>query len=183
MKRHLIMVVSLAVLGGFFLGMASEAVAGHELVGASKCKSCHKKIGNPYALWLKSEHAKAFETLASPEAKKIAADKGLGDPQKEEACLKCHVSRVFLGDPAVNAKGKYTDAEGVGCEACHGAGSDYKKKKIMKDHDAAIANGLIIEKTEAHCTKCHNEESPTFKAFDFEKQWEEIKHPIVAKKK
>ncbi len=182
MKKHLIMVVSLLVLGGLFLGMAPDAMADHELVGASKCKSCHKKIGNPYKIWLDTEHSKAFETLASAESRKIAADMGLGDPQKEEACLKCHVTRVFLGNPAVNAKGKYKDTEGVGCEACHGAGSDYKKKKIMKDHDAAVAKGLIIEKTEAHCTKCHNEESPTFKAFDFEKQWAEIDHPVVAKK-
>jgi len=183
MKRHLTMVVSLVVLSGLLMSMAPEAMAAPELVGASKCKSCHKKIGNPYKSWLDTEHAKAFETLATPEAKKIAADMGLGDPQKEDACLKCHVSRVFLGDPAVSAKGKYADTEGVGCEACHGAGSDYKKKKIMKDHDAAVANGLVREKTEAHCTKCHNEESPTFKAFDFEKQWAEIDHPIVPKEK
>ncbi len=181
MKRHLMLAVGMVVLGGLLLGMAPSAMAGHELVGASKCKSCHKKIGNPYQIWLDSEHSKAFETLATPEAKTIATDKGLGDPQKEEACLKCHVTRVFLGDPAVNEKGKYVDTEGVGCEACHGAGSDYKKKSIMKDHDAAVAGGMTREKSEAFCTKCHNEESPTFKAFDFEKQWAEIDHPIVAK--
>ena len=28
---------------------------------------------------------------------------------------------------------KYDVAEGVGCESCHGAGADYKKKKIMED--------------------------------------------------
>ncbi len=183
MKRHLMLVVSLAVLGGLLLGMTPNVMAAHELVGASKCKSCHKKIGNPYKLWQESEHSKAFETLASDEAKKIAADKGLGDPQKEEACLKCHVTRVFLGNPPVNAKGKYVDTEGVGCEACHGAGSDFKKKSIMKDHDKAVANGLMREKTEAHCTKCHNSESPTFKSFNMEERWAEIDHPIVAKKK
>lgn len=183
MKKHLIMVVSLVVLCGFFCGMASEAYAAPELVGASKCKSCHKKIGDPYAIWLKGEHAKAFETLASPESKKIAAEKGLGDPQKEDACLKCHVSRVFLGNPVVAAKGKYDDTEGVGCEACHGAGSDYKSKKVMQDHDAAVAAGMTAEINEAFCTKCHNEESPTFKAFDYEKQLAAIAHPIVPKEK
>ncbi len=183
MKRHLIFVVSLVILCGMFMGMAPEAMAAHELVGASKCKSCHKKLGNPYKIWQDTEHSKAFDTLGTPEAKKIAADKGLGDPQKEEACLKCHVSRVFLGNPAINAKGKYADTEGVGCEACHGPGSDYKKKKIMKDHDAAVAKGLLRDKSEAHCTKCHNDESPTFKDFNFEERWEAIKHPIVKKAK
>ena len=183
MKRHLMLTVGMVVLGGILLGTAPEAMAGHELVGAKKCKSCHKKIGNPYKIWLDTGHAKAYETLASPEAKKIAADKGLGDPQKEEACLKCHVTRYFLGNPAVSAKGKYADSEGVGCEACHGPGSDFKKKKIMKDHDAAVAAGLKRDKSEAHCTKCHNDESPTFKEFNLDKRWEEIKHPIIKKKK
>ncbi len=181
MKRHLMLAVGMVVLGGL-LGMASNAMAEHELVGASKCKSCHKKIGDPYKIWQGTGHAKAFEALASPEAKKIAADKGLGDPQKEEACLKCHVTRIFIGNPAVNEKGKYLDTEGVGCEACHGAGSDYKKKSIMKDHDASVANGMTREKSEAFCTKCHNSESPTFKEFDLEKYWAKIDHPITEKK-
>ncbi len=182
MKRHLMLVVGLIVVGGFMFGAVSEAKAEKpELIGAAKCKSCHRKIGDPYAIWEGTGHSKAYETLASDEAKKIAAEKGLGDPQKEEACLKCHVSRVFLGNPPVNAKGKYDDSEGVGCEACHGAGSEYKSKKVMEDHDASIAAGLIMDKSEAHCTKCHNDESPTFKGFDLAKRWEEIKHPVTPK--
>jgi len=165
-------------------GMVSEAVAGHELVGAPSCKMCHKaKTGDQWKIWTESAHASAFETLASEEAKKIAADKGLGDPQKEEACLKCHTTHAFLGkDTVVATKNKYKDSEGVGCEACHGPGSDYKKKKIMVDSEAAKAAGLLMVKEEAHCAKCHNEESPTFKGFDFAKRWEQIKHPVPEKK-
>lgn len=185
MSRKLLVFVALAIFGGLMTGMVSDAVAGHEIVGALKCKSCHKaKTGNQFQIWSDSAHAKAFEVLASEEAKKIAAEKGLGDPQKEEACLKCHVTQAFLGrDVAIHVKNKYADSEGVGCEACHGAGSDYKKKKIMKDHDAAVAAGMVREKTVEHCAQCHNEESPTFKAFDFEKQWKEIEHPVVLKEK
>ena len=182
MKRHLMLAVGLVVLGGLLMGMAPSAMAGHELVGSSKCKSCHKKIGNPYQIWLDSSHSKAFETLATPEAKKIAAEAGLGDPQKEEACTFCHVTRVFLGNPVVNEKGKYADTEGIGCEACHGPGSDYKKKKVMKDHDAAVAAGMVRDNSEAYCVKCHNSDSPTFKEFDFEARWAEIEHPIMEKK-
>ncbi len=183
MKRHLVFVVGLIAMGGFLFIMASDAVAGGpELVGAKKCKSCHRKIGDPYKIWSETAHAGAYETLASEESKKIAADMGLGDPQKEEACLKCHVTRVFLGKPAVSAKGKYVDTEGVGCESCHGPGSDYKKKSIMKDREAAQAKGLVLEKNLEHCARCHNEESPTFKSFDFETRWKEIAHPITEKK-
>ena len=172
MKKRLLMSISLIVMGIFLLGMASVAVAGHEIVGAPKCKSCHKaKTGDQWAKWEASEHAKAFATLGTDEAKKIATEKGLGDPQKEEACLKCHVTHAFLGrDVVVNAKGKYLDSEGVGCEVCHGAGSDYKKKSIMKDHEAAVAGGMVRDNSAEFCTKCHNSESPTFTDFDLDRK-------------
>ncbi len=184
MKKQVLRYMSLIVMGIFLLGMASVAVAGHELVGAPKCKTCHKaKTGDQWAKWEGSKHAGAFATLASDAAKKIAAEKGIADAQKDEACLKCHVTQAFLGrDVVINAKGKYVDAEGVGCEACHGPGSDYKSKKVMKDHDAAVAAGLVMEKKAEFCTKCHNEESPTFTAFDFEKMWAEVAHPVPEEK-
>ena len=183
MKKQMVMSMTLVVMGIFLVGTAAVALAGHEIIGAPKCKMCHKsKTGDQWAKWETSKHAGAFATLASEEAKKIAAEKGLGDPQKEEACLKCHATQAFLGrDVVVNAKGKYLDTEGVGCEVCHGAGSDYKSKKVMVDHDAAIAAGMELNKTEEFCVKCHNEESPTFVSFDFEKQWAEIAHPVPEK--
>jgi len=184
MKRQMLMILGLAVIGGLFMGAFQEAVAAPELIGAPKCKMCHgSKTGDQYKIWGGSAHAGAFETLGTPEAKKIAEEKGVGDPQKAADCLKCHATQAFLGgDVKVNAKGKYADAEGVGCEACHGAGSDYKSKKVMVDHDAAVAAGMIIPKGAEFCQKCHNETSPTFKAFDYEKQWAAIAHPVPEKK-
>ena len=163
---------------------SQDVLAGHEIIGASKCKACHKaKTGDQWKIWTESAHAKAFETLASGQASQIAADQGLGNPQHEDACLKCHTSWVSLGAGAVvSEKGKYTDSEGVGCESCHGPGSGYKSQKIMKDPQAARAAGLVMIKTADGCTRCHNEESPTFKDFDFEKRWAEIAHPVLAKK-
>ncbi len=156
------------------------ANADHEIIGAPKCKSCHKtKTGDQWKAWTESAHAGAFETLASDEAKKIAADNGLGDPQAEDACLKCHATRVFLGaGVAISEKAKYADSEGVGCEACHGPGSDYKPKKIMTDPEAARAAGMVSVKSIDACARCHNEESPTFRAFDFEESWAKIAHSV-----
>ena len=67
-------------------------------------------------------------------------------------------------------------ADGVQCEACHGAGSDYAKMHIMKDLEKAKAAGLIIpdEKT---CLTCHNNEGPNFESFDYELFFEMIAHP------
>lgn len=155
-------------------------LAGHEIIGAPKCKACHKaKTGDQWKIWTESAHARAFETLASEDAGKIAADNGLGDPQQEEACLKCHATRAFLGaGVVVNEKAKYANSEGIGCEACHGPGSDYKPKKVMVDPQAARAAGMVSVREAHACARCHNEDSPTFKGFDFEERWAEIAHPV-----
>lgn len=182
MSRKLLIFVALVVVGGFMTGLVATAMAAPEIIGAPGCKMCHKaKTGDQWAKWEGSKHANAFAVLASDEAKKIAAEKGLGDPQTEAACLKCHTTQGALGAKvAVAEKNKYEAAEGVGCEACHGPGSDYKSKKVMEDSAAAKAAGLVMDKTEAACTKCHNSESPTFKGFDFAAAWKEIAHPVPA---
>jgi len=172
--------VFLVVLAGVMFSVTQTVVAAPEIIGAPKCKICHMaKTGDQWKIWTESAHARAFETLASEKSRKIAADKGLGDPQQEYACLKCHATRASLGEGVViNEKANYTDDEGVGCEACHGPGSDYKSKNVMLDPEASRAAGLIMN---TGCRKCHNQESPTFKGFDFEARWLEIAHPVSAK--
>ncbi len=148
-------------------------------VGAKGCKTCHntKKQGRQYKIWLNSKHAQAYKTLASEKAKAIAKEKGIADPQKAGECLQCHVTAYGV-DAKLLGK-KYSIEEGVSCESCHGPGKVYKKKKTM----IAISKGEIdpasvglIKPDEETCKKCHNEKSPTFKEFDFEKFYEKIKH-------
>jgi len=172
--------ISMIVLGSLLFGLAQDVAASHEIIGAPKCKACHRaKTGDQWKIWTESAHAKAFETLASDEAGKIAADRGLGHPQQEDACRKCHATQASLGPGVVvNAKANYTDNEGIGCESCHGPGSDYKSRKVMVDPEAARAAGMMTNRTADACMTCHNEESPTFKGFDFEKRWAEITHPV-----
>jgi hypothetical protein len=155
-------------------------------VGVDKCKMCHKSAaqGEQYGIWLKSPHAKAYEALAGDQAKAIAKERGIKDPQAASECLKCHVTAhgvdaKYLGD-------KYKITDGVGCESCHGPGGDYNKFSTMK----AIASGEtepasvgLILPDEKLCVKCHNKESPTFKEFDFAKMYAKIAHPIPAERK
>ncbi|MBT3316529.1 cytochrome C554 [bacterium] len=177
MKKTLLILTCLAVVTMMSLSVFAED---HTIVGEKKCSTCHKKpkYGNQTEAWAASAHAGAFETLKSDASIAIAKEKGLGNPWEEVSCLKCHTTQGFLG-AGLNEKGKYVIEEGVSCEACHGAGSDYKKKSIMKDHDKAVAAGLTDAVTE-NCVQCHNEESPTFEGFDYEAQWEEIKHALPA---
>ncbi len=161
----------------------------HEFAGHMKCKTCHKKkaIGNQFEIWLETKHAKAYATLATEKAKKWAAEAGVDDPQTDDRCIKCHSTAHGVPDDMVSRK--FDRTAGVQCEACHGAGKDYRKKKVMVDRDKAIEKGLIIP-TEAVCTKCHNDESPAWDpqkytladgskaGFDYEQAAKAIAHPV-----
>lgn len=155
----------------------AEEKAPHKYIGAAKCGMCHKTEakGNQLGQWEKSAHAKAFATLASEKALAIAKEKKLDKaPQESDACLKCHVTGH--GKPAAHFEASFKKEEGVGCESCHGPGSDYKTLNVMKDREAAVAAGLVIP-NEKTCTECHNAESPTFKSFDFKTMFAKVAHP------
>ena len=156
---------------GAILALAMPALAdGHAYVGAEKCKMCHNAPakGAQYTKWTESAHFKAFTVLGTEAAKTVAQAKGIADPQKAPECLKCHVT-------GGGADAKVKMEEGVGCEACHGAGGDYWQMAVMKDKAKATAAGMVLP-DEATCKKCHNEESPTFKGFDFAAMHAKIAH-------
>jgi len=174
-------VIGFAVVFGLTLGgaLTSAADSGFKYIGANKCKTCHKKelIGDQYGKWEKSGHAKAFKVLQGEEAIAIAKEKGIAGPPSEAAeCLKCHATAATLGAGDVEKK-PLSNSDGVQCETCHGPGSGYKKKKVMADHEKSLAAGLLIpdEKT---CTQCHNDESPTFKGFNYAEASKKIEHMI-----
>jgi hypothetical protein len=119
------------------------AVAKFEYVGDKKCKLCHKA---EYDSWATTLHAKAWGSLDSTQ-------------QKGDSCSVCHMTGKDAAGVALT---------GVQCESCHGPGSAYKTQTNMKDRKLAMANGMILPTKEV-CVKCHNEKSPTFKGFDFDK--------------
>jgi hypothetical protein len=178
--KHLVVMVAVLVAVSMVFGFSASASAQHAYAGVDSCKMCHKKEdkGNQYGSWQKSKHAQAYATLASDKGKEVAGAKGVANPQESAECLKCHVTGHGVDASLLDTKYKVED--GVGCESCHGPGKDYKNMKIMKDSEQAKANGLIIP-TEETCKKCHNEESPTYKAFNFEERFKEIAHPNPTK--
>jgi len=162
----------------------------NQFIGVRKCKTCHRKqaIGDQYGIWAKSKHAKAFEALAGEKAAEWAAEAGVDDPQTDERCVRCHVTAY--GVPESRRARTFDPELGVQCEACHGAGSGYRKKKIMMDRDLARSKGLISPPEEEGCRDCHNDESPGWKpdrytredgtkvGFDFEQAKQAIAHPV-----
>jgi hypothetical protein len=161
----------------------------HEYVGVKRCKTCHRKeaIGDQYGVWLESRHAKAYETLAGEQAAKWGAEAGVDDPQNDEKCFKCHVTA--FGAPAELVPARFDRTAGVQCEACHGPGKDYRKKKIMMDQEVAFSKGLVPQ-SEKVCLTCHNDESPAWNpekytrsdgtktGFDYAQAVEKIAHRV-----
>jgi len=164
MLRTFATVAMILTVLAFFAGAAMA----HDYVGSDKCKMCHKgeAKGNVWEIWENGPHAKAYQTLVA---------KGDGS-EKNPACVNCHVTG--FGKPTgFSLEGEANTAlAGVGCESCHGPGADYRPMSVMKDHEKALAAGLIVPDAET-CKQCHNEASPTFKGFNYEEWWAKIKHP------
>jgi hypothetical protein len=148
-------------------------------VGVEGCESCHKLV---VASWQKGAHAKAFDSLKP--GKRGGAKKKAGlDPEKDyttdKKCLGCHST-------GYGAKGGFKDVAttpkmaGVSCEACHGAGSEYKvlhdeNPRFTKDQAKALGE-LYGAEDPLVCESCHVQKDNVFteavdKKYKFE--WKE----------
>lgn len=163
MKKFFLIISTVLITAGF--AQAQD----YEYIGARKCKMCHNKAdkGAQYDVWENNAHSKAYETLGTAEAKKYS-----DDPQNDPSCLKCH-STYYGADEDL----MYTikPEEGVSCESCHGPGSEYKSRSVMMDREKSLANGMT-DPTEEVCITCHNEESPTYKPFNYAEKVKMIAH-------
>lgn len=168
---------------GMFFATGVEA-GPPKYTGVRDCGRCHKKelMGDQLAAWKKAAHSKAFETLKSDDAVEIAKQKGLSTPPYEaDECVRCHATAHAV-TPDETLRRPLALKDGVQCESCHGPGSNYRKKKVMSDHDKSVAAGMWEPgNDQAICTACHNDESPTWDptvGFEFADAKEKIAHPI-----
>jgi RecJ-like exonuclease len=169
--KKLLLFIALALV---LFGLPFIAYTAEDYVGAKKCKVCHMKI---FKGWEQTKHAVAFEALKPGVAVDVKKKAGL-DAQKDytqdASCVGCHTTGTV-------------DNPGIHCEACHGPGKQYSQATIMnkskwkadpaKQCAMAVEAGLVLKPSAEHCTVCHNEKSPTFKPFDFEKRYPDVKHP------
>ena len=181
MKKFGIFCITLGVLGFFVFANhnATDAADGPKYVGNKKCIGCHKA---QFQSWKEDYHAKALDDL-QPGVKAEEKTKASLDPNKDyttdASCLECHATGY--GKPAM----KNADLDNVGCESCHGPGSNFRNIKIMNkklyaadraaQHKLAVEAGLLAP-DEALCVTCHNDRSPTWKGFDYAKMIEDVKH-------
>lgn len=156
--------------------------------GARRCRTCHeaKAKGAQFTAWQGTGHAKAFAVLATEEARKVGTKAGVADPQTDAKCLKCHVTG--FGAPAEKLGKKYAKEEGVTCEGCHGPGEKHLKARLSSEDAGGgfveiPGDELVKVPPESTCKACHNEESPTFKPFNYADAVKQIAHPNPSKPK
>lgn len=123
---------------------------------------CHR---DQYADWQKSKHAKVFELLR-PGQRVAAKKKAKLDPDKDYTtsikCLKCHTTGYRETGGYVNFEETPTRA-GIGCEMCHGPGSEYRKihkqKHLGFTREEVSAAGQLYGSVDPQvCTRCHEHE-------------------------
>lgn len=157
------------LLGALSLACLAQVTgAAPTYVGVKVCTKCHSYHGDS---WAETSHAKAFESLKANtkvEEKMKAKLDPAKDYTKDKDCVGCH--STGLGKPGGYALGK--DPIGpeqlatVGCEACHGPGSDYRdehgtaEKKLLKTSQSTPRK-LIAGKGqnfdyEKACAACHS---------------------------
>lgn len=117
--------------------------------GSAKCQSCHQ---NAYDTWKHSGHARALMTLTTH------------GHDRDPDCVSCHV--VGLSSTGgYRDMTKTPDLANVGCESCHGSGTQHMlapKKGDFPKFDADL------------CISCHNPtNSPRY---NFSTYWPRIKH-------
>jgi hypothetical protein len=120
---------------------------GASYVGSEACSSCHPSA---FETWKGSRHGHALESLL-PDERHLDPD-----------CLQCH--STGMGFRSGYAGREKTPALArVGCEACHGAGSE---------HVAKLGRSKLS--TQVQCLQCHDaENSPHFLR---EEYWPRIAH-------
>ncbi|MBA4310562.1 MAG: cytochrome C554 [Chlorobiaceae bacterium] len=176
MKKFALLTITLFSL--FLIsGFTVEITAQNKFVGVKSCAPCHKgeKGGMIHENWLKTKHADAYKTLLNEQSKEIAKKLGLKKPPHEaDECLMCHATGYFKGEQRMPSNKK---EDGVTCEACHGAGSAYRTSHGKGKKEEGIKKGLVRGTNDPkRCTNCHNSDSPTYKGFNYKKDWEKIKH-------
>lgn len=170
----------------------SDEASPYSYVGSKKCKKCHIK---QHKSWEQTRMSKAMDILRPGNNKEVKEKSQLDvgkDYTTDEKCLKCHT--VGFGKPGGYAIPDPEDKkavrnakkrEGVGCECCHGPGSEYvkvfdeilkSKRKYKVEELYAVGLRKVDEST---CKTCHNEESPSVDPgdpFDYDTRKDEGTH-------
>ena len=171
----------LALAAFIYINYSRESDDGPpQFTGVDRCRVCHEAAssGAQFRLWEKSPHATARNVLESDSARRYIREHKL----TVDSCLSCHTT---LGRPAANETEKGLLTEGVGCERCHGAGSDYAFYNVMRDRSAFTSRGGNVGSLK-DCNQCHATDPAKtehhcpfqYDTFNADSAWPRIRHPL-----
>ncbi|WP_293368229.1 multiheme c-type cytochrome [Nevskia sp.] len=166
-SRFAISIVRWLLAGWLLAGSAAAVIAADRHLGVASCagSTCHGATrafaGSPirqdeYFIWQRQDrHARAYRSLETPLAGKIASRLALGKATSAKACTVCHA-------PAVEVRGERSQVEdGIDCESCHGAAERWigSHVKGYASEQERLAAGLLptwraAERAQA-CSGCH----------------------------
>ena len=151
-----------------------------QFVGTSACGECHTKA---LAVWEKTPHAHATETLVHPP------ERGNISRHFDPECLSCHVTgwepqKYFPFAGGYLSVEKTPELMHNGCENCHGPGSEHVaaeeggNAELKENLRAAMRLPLEGKVAERKCMECHDiDNSPDFHSPNaFEKYWKKVEH-------
>ncbi|HEV7164389.1 MAG TPA: multiheme c-type cytochrome [Gammaproteobacteria bacterium] len=139
------------------LGVAS--CAGSNCHGSNASRPPAKGVlHNEYLTWQRDDaHAGAYRSLLTARSLAIAHRLGIADPSESNTCLDCHSD-----DVSAQQRGpRFSQEDGIGCEACHGGSSAWIVDHAVAHRSHAVNLKEGIYPTEdpqaraALCLSCH----------------------------
>ena len=110
---------------------------------------------NEYTTWIENDkHTEAYEVLLSEDSRLIARNLNIEEAHEAGVCLDCHSYNVDQERRAAT----FDISEGVTCEACHGAASEWLGSHVVADGDRDSVGMFdsrdLVPRTEL-CLSCH----------------------------
>lgn len=157
---------------------AAEPESTPRYVGSDKCERCHQSA---YKTWKESGHSHAYQTLVDA--------KNPSRRQFDPECIVCHtVGYGYKG--GFLSQEKSANLVNVGCESCHGPGSEHLKNTgdatwhaLMnpwkaKEGETADQKKARTLKADQFCQTCHDMDNDvTWTNDGFARKWPKVAHP------
>ncbi len=136
-------------------------------VGSCASMACHHgngargAVGSEYSTWIAVDpHAKAYRVLFNPESLRMQEALAKHNPKmarfsgahQNPLCLSCHGMGVGVPEAL--------QADGAGCERCHGSGEKWKSTHYLPGFDRTTSPGFkdlrtnLVVRAEV-CMPCH----------------------------